>query len=142
MWHFLCSKLYKVFSLPSDFYKMFFHSTDTLYVMLPYRTAPDKVNEFLFLGRFMLVPGVVLCESKVVFGCSRWLGTPHRMTPNQTQAIGHEKRPTYMHFGTPSQSQIFVRFALRPAVFEILHILGFYHWFISLLKFQSATIGF
>ncbi len=44
----------KVFPLQSAFYKMFFHSTNTLYVRLPYHTTADKVNEFV-LGRFMLV---------------------------------------------------------------------------------------
>ena len=59
MWHFLCSKMYKVFSLPSAFYKIFFYSTNTLYVRLPYHTTADKVNE-LVLSNFMLVLSVVL----------------------------------------------------------------------------------
>ncbi len=67
MWHLcvcVCSKMCKVFSLPSAFYKMSYHSTNTLYVRLPYHTTADKVNEFV-LGRFMLALGIVL-------GVSRW----------------------------------------------------------------------
>ncbi len=69
MGHFLCvfknvqKNVKKVFSLPRAFYKMFFYSTNTLYVRLPYHTTAYKVNEFV-LGRFMIVHGVVL-------GCSR-----------------------------------------------------------------------
>ncbi len=63
----------------------------------------------------------------------------HRMTPHQTQGIGHEKYPTYVHCSTPD-SQIFVHFALRLAVFEIFHILGLP--LTPMLKFQSAKFFF
>ena len=46
------------------------------------------------------------------------------MTPNQTQGIGHQSYLPYTHYRA-IESQIFVRFALQIAVFEIFHILGF-----------------
>ncbi len=46
------------------------------------------------------------------------------MTPNQTQGIGHQTYPAYVNCATPSP-QIFVRFVLRLAVFEIFYILDF-----------------
>ncbi len=55
------------------------------------------------------------------------------MTPNQTQGIGHQKYPTYVHGSTLS----LVRFSLRSAIFEIFHILGFP--LTPILKFQIAT---
>ena len=45
------------------------------------------------------------------------------MTPNQTQGIGHQKYFPQCTVGP--ESQIFVRFALGSAIFEIFHILGF-----------------
>ncbi len=72
----------KVFSLPSAFYKMSYHSTNTLYIRLPYHTIADKVNEFV-LGGFMLVLGVSRLFSVYLggFGCSRSrLGTPMKNT--------------------------------------------------------------
>ncbi len=50
----------------------------------------------------------------------------HRMTPDQTQRIGHEKYPLNVHCSIPqTPTQIFVPVALRLAVFEIFHTLGF-----------------
>ncbi len=69
----MCSKTCKVLSLPSAFYKMLFHSTNTLYFRLPYHTTADKVNEFV-LGRFMLVLGVVLGVSWL-FSVIRYTGS-------------------------------------------------------------------
>ncbi len=57
------------------------------------------------------------------------------MTPNQTQARWHQKHPTYEHCSTPSPKSR-VRVALRLAVFEIFHILGFP--MTPKLKFKSA----
>ncbi len=54
----VCSKCAKFSPFQALFYKMFFHSTNTLYVMLLYHTTADKVNDFV-LGRFMLVLGVL-----------------------------------------------------------------------------------
>ncbi len=51
-------------------------------------------------------------------------GKVHQMTPNQTEAIGHQKYLSYI-YALYARSQIFVRFALRLAIFEIFHILGF-----------------
>ena len=59
-----------------------------------------------------------------------------RMTPKQTQGIGHKKYHTYVHCSTLSP-KFFVRFALRSAIFERLHNLGFP--LTPMLKFQSAT---
>ncbi len=61
----------KVFSLPSAFCKMSYHSTNTKCQVTVSYYSWYKVNEFV-LGRFMLVLGVVLGG----FGCSRWLATP------------------------------------------------------------------
>ncbi len=43
------------------------------------------------------VEGVVFRKS-----WNRKLCKVHRMTPNQTQGIGHQKYPTYVHCSTPS----------------------------------------
>ena len=66
-----------VFSLPNAFYKMFFHSTNTLYVRLPYHTTADKVINLssVILCLFPVFLGCSRCIS-VGLGCSRWLGTP------------------------------------------------------------------
>ena len=50
------------------------------------------------------------------------------MTPSQTEGIRHQKYPTYVHCSitvVPPSPKLFVSFALRTAVFEIFHILGF-----------------
>ena len=74
MWHFLCVfENVQRFLPPKCFLQDIFHSTNTLYVKLPYHATDDKVNEF-DLSRFMLVLGVYWFFS-VVLG-SWWLGTP------------------------------------------------------------------
>ena len=57
----------------------------------------------------------------------------HRMTPNQTQGIRHQKYPPYICALYYPESHIFVRFALRSAVFKMLHMFGFCHR-LTLLK--------
>ncbi len=70
----------KVFSLPSAFCKMLFHSTNTLYVRLPYQTTVGKVNEFV-LGCFMLLLGVALSVSQfLVYPDGSWLFSVIRYT--------------------------------------------------------------
>ncbi len=60
----------------------------------------------------------------------------HRMTGNQTQGIGHQKCPTYVHCINPSPK--FCPFRSTISLFETFHILGFP--LTPILKFQSATI--
>ena len=60
----------------------------------------------------------------------------HRMTPNQTQGIGYQTFPTYMHCSTPSLTFSSVSLYDQP----FFHILGFP--LISMLKFQSDTFFF
>ena len=55
--------------------------------------------------------------------------------PNQIEGIGHQKYPTYVHSSTPSPN---FRFALRSAVFKILHAFTIFP-LTPMLKFQSAT---
>ncbi len=60
----------------------------------------------------------------------------HRMTPNQTQGIGQQKYPTYVHCDTPSPN--FRPFhSIISRFWDIFHILGFP--LTPVLKFQSAT---
>ena len=66
------------------------------------------------------------------------------MTPNWTQMTWPKKYPTC---GVPidEESQIFIRFSLRPAVFEIFHILLFpidsHVKFQSFIKFEEYKIS-
>ena len=61
------------------------------------------------------------------------------MTPNQTQGIGHQKQLSTITSICALwylESQIFIRFTLRSAIFEIFHILG--SPFIPIIKISKC----
>ena len=90
----MCENVHS-FLPPKHFLQDVFHSTNTLYVRLPYPTTAGKVNEFI-LGRFMLVLGVVLGVSRLfsvylggsqLFSVIRYTGPiyiPHKQHRTQT----------------------------------------------------------
>ncbi len=93
---YVCENVHS-FLPPKCFLQDVFHSTNTLYVRLPYHTTADTINEFV-LGRFMHACSTCCswCIS-VVLSVSRWFSVIRYTSPIYIPHKQHRTQTSHPH---------------------------------------------